>query len=391
MVLIMTAILYLVAATLLLLTMTEVHLSDFELRSTQALYAAESSVTLGVSRLRREPHYRSTTSDTFMVGNNPAMMTVDFQRNLFHNTTSLYHLTLKGTGVVPGWHASTARKIKQDVIVKPFALFAQNSVFISQNCHVIGDVHANGPVILESGSKVTGNVTSAALVQDQDDQTIVSGKTSFPEPNLTVPELDLLTYYPKYWYQGTQYEAQPLNHDTILLSQEGPNPAPFEKIEVYSGYWLAPDNPAGVFYLNEPLEGPIMALDLEGTLIIPPDFADAAFAFTGPASITPVDNFPAIVSAKPIDITFMDGADLRQYSNSIPTTHLQGLVYGESNILIRGNGTTGRVMTGSLVGTTITLETDLMLRIKYDNALLESPPPGIDFLELGAWQEAFAE
>ncbi len=91
MALITSAILYLVAVTLLLLTMTEVQISDFESRSTQALYAAESSVTLGLSYLRQEHNYRATASDTMMIG--PPSRQVDrFQRHRFRNRGAVNEL-----------------------------------------------------------------------------------------------------------------------------------------------------------------------------------------------------------------------------------------------------------------------------------------------------------
>jgi type II secretory pathway component PulK len=77
MVLILSAIMYLIASTLLLITMTEIHISDFEQRSTQAFYAAESSVTLGLSKLRENPDYRHKNDlyDT-SIGGNPGYFIV---------------------------------------------------------------------------------------------------------------------------------------------------------------------------------------------------------------------------------------------------------------------------------------------------------------------------
>jgi hypothetical protein len=170
MVLIMSAILYLVAATLLFLTMTEVHLADFEQRSTQAFFVAESSIARGISKLRQNPDDRTTTTDTMSIGGNVGSLNVQFHRKIFDNTTSLYQLILEGTGSVTGSHAAANRIVRRDVIVKPFAVFAQNNVLLSGGCQIIGNVHGNGSVILWPDSRITGDVTSSVSVQSDEGQ-----------------------------------------------------------------------------------------------------------------------------------------------------------------------------------------------------------------------------
>jgi len=66
-------------------------------------------------------------------------------------------------------------------------------------------------------------------------------------------------------------------------------------------------------------------------------------------------------------------------------------VYSQGDIIITGDGTTGMILSGSVVGSTIQLETNLMLHLKYNNALMADPPPGIDFIEIGEWQEPFSQ
>lgn len=397
MVIITSAILYLVAATLLLLTMTEVHISDYELRSAQALSIAESSITLGLAELRANPDYRTTTSELTTVGQHLGLMNVQYHRRIFHNATSLYHLRLEGTGSIEGLYAATQRVVEQDIHIKPFAIFARNSVTIEDGCKVIGHVHSNGPMILEEGSHVEGNISSSVFV-DVPDEAVSSGSISEHEPALAVPELDFSQYHLFYRYQGKQYTAGELAHDTVTLSAAEDNLPPFETLDLYSGYAPAsydPDdptaNPAGIFYTETPLSGEHTALDLEGTLVIPSSYSGETFSFTGPVRITPIGNLPAVISTKDIDVTVQDAEELKNYTTSLKHTHIAGLVYSQGDILMTGDGTTGTVLTGSLLGSKVRLNTNLMLHVEYDNVLFASPPPSIDFIELGAWREPFSQ
>ncbi len=397
MALITCTILYLVAATLLLLTMTEVQISDFESRSTQAFYAAESSVTLGLSHLRQEHNYRTTSSDTMMLGGNPALLSVSFEPQIFDNTTSLYHLTLRGTGAVSGPQTSTVRHIEQNIVIKPFALLANNTVTIGDNCRIMGNVHGNGPVTLGAKSRVNGNVSSSELIATTDVAVEVvdlvsDGRVSEHEPALLVPVLDFSQYYPTYWFHGEQGTAQPLTSDKVTLMAVGPDEPPAPEIIVYSGMPTS-ENPARIFYPTEPLQGPLTAIDLDGTLVIPSDYKDSSLLMTGPVRITPVENLPAIISARDIKLTLMNGEGLKKYAKSLKKTHITGLIYSCCDVLLRGPDLTGQIITGSVVGSTITLTTTtetIMFQVTYDPTLLSSSPPGIDFLEPGEWREPFS-
>jgi len=394
MALITSAILYLVAVTLLLLTMTEVQISDFESRSTQALYAAESSVTLGLSYLRREHNYRATASDTMMIGGNPALLSVEFQPGVFDNVTALYHLTLQGSGAVPGPQVSTARRVEQDIVIKPFVLFAEDSVTVGDNCRITGNVHGNGPVTLGTESAVEGNVSSAVLVAAADDAVdaadlVSDGRLNAHEPELMVPALDFALYYPTYRFHGEDGIAQPLTVDRVALSDDGPDEAPEAEIIVYSGIPTS-DNPAKIFYPQAPLQGPLTAIDLDGTLVIPHDYGASAFSMTGLIRITPEENLPAIISAHDIELTLMNGEWLKKFANSLKKNAISGLMYSCCDITLSGKDTTEKLISGSVIGRTIALSTDMIFRIDYDTALLAAPPPGLDFLESGAWRESFS-
>ena len=394
MALITSAILYLVAVTLLLLTMTEVHISDFESRSTQALYAAESSVTLGLSHVRREHNYRATTSDTMMIGGNPALLSVQFQPRVFDNITALYHVTLQGSGAVPGPQVSTARRVEQDIVIKPFVLLARNSVTIGDNCRVTGNVHGNGPVTLGTQSTVKGNVSSAVSVAAADSAVDVvdlvsDGRVNGHEPELAVPVLDFDQYYPTYWFHGEQGTAQLLTSDRVALSDDGSDKAPESEIIVYSGIPTS-DNPAKIFFPEEPLQGPLTAIDLDGTLVIPNNYSASALSMTGLIRITPVENLPAIISAKDIDLTLMNGEWLKKFANSLKKNDISGLIYSYHDVVLQGQNTTGQLITGSIIGVTVSVRTDMLFQLEYDKALLAAPPPGIDFFEFGEWRESFS-
>jgi hypothetical protein len=391
-----SAILYLAAATLLLLTMTEMQIADFESRSVQAFYAAESSVTLGLARLRQEPHYRAVASETMMVGGAPALLTVSVAPQVFDNTPALYHLTLRGVGAVPGPQAATIRRVERHVVIKPFALLAREAVTIGEYCRITGNVHGNGPVLLAPTSRVSGNVSSSVSVAATDPAITVTtliadGQAQPQEPAITIPNLDVARYYPTYWYQGMQGQAQPLTVDALALSADGADEPPAPHILVYSGI-PTPDNPARIFYPDHPLEGPLTAIDLDGTLVIPPQYAASTLTMTGPLRITPVANLPAIISARDIDLTIMNGEDLRRYASSLKKTRITGLIYGSGQIILRGQATVGQEIVGSVVGATIVLDTapgTAQFQATYDAALLTAPPPGLDFLELGDWREVF--
>ena len=82
---------------------------------------------------------------------------------------------------------------------------------------------------------------------------------------------------------------------------------------------------------------------------------------------------------------------LKKYANSLKKNRINGLVYSDNGISIDGQGTTGIVLHGSVLGANISLATNLVLDVKYDHALLASPPPGIDFFELKEWREIFGQ
>ncbi len=387
MVLILTVIMYLAASTLLIITMTEIHLADFGQRSTQAFYAAESGFVLGLSKLRTNPYYRTDTSETLRAGANTIMLSAEFYDGVNDGKgqylkvldPSLYRLIVRGSGTVPGSHASAKRKVERDVLVKPFVLFAKNAITLKGGSAVSGNIHANSIVSIAKQATVKGDVTSSVKVDYEDGA--VDGSVSQEEPKIDLPEFPLPLYYPKYRYKGNEYSAKPVEHDTILLDTYGGKDPPVPSIDLYSGF-PSTGNPAGVFYLDTVATGTPITIKISGTLLIPqPGMLDVQ----GAVSITPVDNFPALISAKNLKIDMIGG--LEKFSKTIEKSRIQGLIYTNGNISLSGNDTTGEIITGSTFGQNITITGNPDLQITYDSSVYSDPPPGIDLIELGEWRE----
>jgi hypothetical protein len=215
-------------------------------------------------------------------------------------------------------------------------------------------------------------VTSSVSVQSNEGQ--VSGTTSSNEPPLQIPELSFDLYYPRYWYDdGTglrEYEAKPLAQDTITLEKSGSEEPPVPSIELYSGF-PSSDNPAGFFYPESEITGQFAALEVEGTVIIPSSYPASTFALQGLVKIIPLDDFPALLSVKDTHITFIP--NLKKFSGSLKKSDIQGLIYSQGNLAFTGNGTTGKLITGSLFGLNVDLTTDQFFQINYDRKLFASP------------------
>lgn len=389
MVLVLSAIMYLIASTLLLITMSEVHISDFEQRSIQALYAADSSATLGLSKLQQDPNYRTTTSDSFLIGGNTVLLNVRFYDGtndgngyfLGSLEPSLYRLVLRGKGTVPGLHAAAKRTVERNVVLKPFALFAGNNVKLSGGADITGNIHGNNVVTIGLNSHVTGNVTSNRLVFQQG---TVTDTVSSLEPAISFPMLQGDQYFPKYRYEGAEYEVQPLIHDTVELLPAGKTEPPAPSIEVYSGFPTT-DNPAGFFYLNTDLPSDTLtAILVTGTVIIP---SSGTLTLDGIVRITPVANFPALISAKNLRITFI--GNLEKFSKGLKKSHILGMIYVWGNVSFTGNNLTENILRGSILGWDITVSGNPIFPIEYDPAIFSAPPPGIHFIEFGEWRERF--
>ena len=391
MVLILSAIMFLFASTLLLFTMTEVHISDFEQRSIQAFYAAESSVTLGLAKLRTNTDYRTDTNDTISIGGNTGLLNVQFYDGTHDNNghyrkalaPSLYRLALRGQGSVPGLNAAARRTVERDILVKPFVLFARNTVTLSGGCNIKGNIHGNSSVVIDSGDVVTGNVTSNGPVTNNGS---VTGTVSSLEPEIIVSPLPIDLYFPKYHYKGKEYKAKPLVHDTVTLSPVSGVDPPAPSIEVYSGFPTT-DNPAGVFYPDTEIIGPLTALQVKGTVVIPPAYPKNTVLINGVLTITPVDNFPALICEKDLDIRLI--GNLEKFLKSLKKNRIIGLISVKEDVSLSGTDTPGDIIQGSIFGNCIIVTANPTLQVTYNPAIISDPPPGIDLIEIGEWREIF--
>ncbi len=396
-VLVLSAIMFLAAGTLLILTMTEIHLSDFEQRSAQAFYAAESSVVLGMSRLQGEPDYRTNYSEPITIGTNTGMLSVEFYEGVQDGSGHylkalkplLYRLIIRGIGTVPGSGTAVHRTVERKVTIKPFALFAYNGeVTLQGDCTIDGNIHGNFGVNIGEGGEVKDDyyVTSSDLITIHSHATVEKKNVSSEEPPIFPPIIDkspVFWYYKEYFYEGTYYLAQPLKQETVILEGEDP---PYETVERYSGTYSS-ENPAGVFYPLSAITGGPVAIDVSGTLVIPPG---QSFSMSGAMTIQPVDNFPAIISEESLNITLM--GNLETYSDRIPKSQLKGLIFSDGSVTITGNNTTGEIITGSIIAQKISIACNSAFYLNdAEHATYSDPPPGFKFIETGEWQEVLRD
>lgn len=371
MVLILTTIMFLIAGTMLIITMTEIHLADFEQRSTQAFYLAESGITLGLSELRASGgDYRHTKGAPHytLVGGNPASITTQ----VYETRSSLYHLMIRGIGVVSGSQTQVKRTVQREVLIKPFVLFAQNKVILNNWCTIDGNIHANNSITIADGVKVEdGNISSSGLIEDH---RIEKNEEVKVEPKIPFPDLPLNLYTKK---------AQPLfPNPEILLPEEGEDELELRIIEIFKKPHPE-NNPDGVFYIDQEIpENVRIILNLEGTLII------YNTNFHGMLSIKPVENLPALITVGGLNITL--DRDLEKSSSTIKKSLIEGLIYSYGSITLTGINTTGSpLIIGSLFGNNITITGNPSFQIKFDPAIFADPPPGLELIDFGEWDEVF--
>ncbi len=397
MVLILTVVMFLAAGTLLIITMTEVRLSDFEYRSTQAFYGAESAIAIGLANLRQQIETYGPIA--YEVGGNPGYFEIS-TRSL---PPSVYHFILCGTARVSGWQASATRTIEREVTIKPFAIFAQKQVRLAGQCAIEGNVHGNATVEVGPSASITGNVTASTTPvfnQGVIDGDHVSSELDSLEPEISFPELATDLYgwtYPCTEADGAPglCEAQPLIHETLLLDLDGDPETPEETVELLSSDIESTDNPARLFYLNLVIpEASLVAFHVYGTVIIPSEYPSNTVSFEGAFMIEPLStwshHFPALISAKSLGITFR--ADLADKSSSIADNQITGLIYVLGDLALTGEAS-GKIITGSLFGRNITITGNQAapLQVSYDPAIFTTPPPGFDLIELGGWKESVFE
>ncbi|GAK59179.1 integral membrane protein CcmA involved in cell shape determination [Candidatus Vecturithrix granuli] len=397
MVLILTVMMFLAAGTLLIITMTEIRLSDFEYRSNQAFYGAESAIALGIANLRQESAAYGPIA--YEVGGNPGYLEISTR----FLPPSVYHFILCGAARISGWQASATRAIEREITIKPFVVFAENQVTLTGQCTIEGNVHGHATIEVGPSVTITGNVTASTtpvLNQGTIEGDHISSDIGTLEPEISFPELAIDFYswtYPCTGIDGAPIfcEAQPLIHDTLLLDLDENPETPEETIELFSSDVSSTNNPARIFYLSfEVPEASLTAFNVYGTVVIPSDYPSDTVLLKGSFMIEPLNtssnHFPALISAKPLSMTFRE--DLANKSDSIAENHITGLIYVLGDLTLISE-TSGEIITGSLFGRNITITGNqaAATEISYDPAIFTTPPPGFDLIELGAWRESVFE
>ncbi|HWP47325.1 MAG TPA: polymer-forming cytoskeletal protein [Candidatus Limnocylindrales bacterium] len=381
----MVSILYLLGISLLLLSFTETTLSDLEVRSMQSLYLAESALAEGLAKLRTNPDYRTDLNDTLPIGTNVGLYSVKFydgtnDGNGYYRpalSPFLYQIILAGKGTVPGFRTSAQTEIEAEVVLKPFVMLSEESLDIRDGSVIQGNIHANQQVTLSPASTVTGNVTTSGSLTNQG---TVTGVISFLEPSIRLPVLTTQPYYPTYTYQGTTYSAQKLTSVSVPLPNPPGNPPPYPNIEFYQGT-TSSGNPAGVYYVDEPITASLVQIDLTGTLILLPSAGD--LNISGAVRITPVGSFPAILSSRHLQIRMMGNLS----SFGVTGNLIQGLIYTDGDILLIGEDLSGRAVEGMLIAHGITTQGIPNLQINYTPSILSNPPPDLDLIEVLSWKQ----
>jgi cytoskeletal protein CcmA (bactofilin family) len=383
--LLITSILYLLGVALLLVAFTETTLSDLEVRALQSFYLAESALAEGLAQLRTNPDYRTDLNDTRSIGSNFGMYSVAFYDGTNDGnghyraalSPFLYQIIIEGKGIIPGPKTSAQTEIEIEAVLKPFVMLAEDTLDVGDGSLIQGNIHANQRVILSPASTVQGNVTTHGMLNGGG---VVSGTTSFLEPSIYLPTLTTMPYYPTYTYQGSTYSAQPLTPVVVPLPNLPGNPPPYPTITRYQGT-ANPGNPAGIYYLDQPITANLAQIDLTGTLIILPAAGDVNIQ--GAVRITPVAPFPAVVSSNNLNIQMMGNLN----AFGVMGNRIEGLIYADRDITLVGADVSGEIIHGSLIAHTISVQGNPSLETTYAPEVLSNPPPDLDLIEVLSWKE----
>ena len=393
-VLLLSVLMYFIATTMLIFTMREIRRTDRMHRSHQAFYAAESAISMGISKLRDDSNYRQKNDSEYIsIGKNPATLTVqtydgiDDEAGYYRSSlpASLYLRVLRGIGLVSGAQMVVKRIVEREIVVKPFVLFAHQNLTVRGRCTIDGKHYGN----LHGNHTVTIGKNVSVKDADVTSHTTVSVKgTSSPgtEPEIAFPEFSFDHYFPQYTYNGEIYDAEPLTLSSVieLVADDEEVELPGSQIKIYKGKPDSSTNPAGVFYLDSIDESSetLTVIEVEGTVIIR---SSGSLTMRGVITITPVENFPALISEKSLSLTLLGNLD--RFSAGIPENRIHGLIYSSGNISLTGENTTGEIISGSIWGRNITIQGNPVFKMVYDPALMSDSPPGIELIEQGAWKE----
>lgn len=399
-VVILSAIVYLAIVALLILAATETQIAYYEQRTMQAFYGAESALTLGIADLRGYNGEKvSVFNEAVIIGGEPATFSSHLEKPKKKETgvESLYHHSLVGTATRTGPNGATTRAVQQDIVIKPFALFASKSLQLRGGCAIAGHAHGNDSVSLDAGALIDGNLTSSAGAPAFSEQ--VTGKAQ-GEEEMRLPIIPLRAYYPKYIYKGEVFEAEPLAlPETIPLIAKDDAQPPAAELRLYA-QTPSVKNPAGVFYvsseINSDASGALVALAIQGTLLL-----EHPAKLRGIVQISAVDNFPALVnfSENPLEITVIPPELITPFmdltvgsSRALPDDSLiQGLIYSSGDVAITAEGVSGTALKGGIFAKNITLTGNPTLKMEYNLRVLTNSPPGLQLVERSEWREYLTE
>ncbi|MCP4400326.1 MAG: hypothetical protein GY801_23840 [bacterium] len=399
-VLVLSAIIYLAVSTVLLMTMTEIHLSDFERRSIRAFYLAESAIALGVARLRSDPANLALFSDT--VPGKFDSFNITFTPKPYDDHESRYNLRLEGQGVISGPTASAKRRVLREIMLKPFTLFAREQVDLQNLCRITGNIHGNARVDIGAGVEVEGYVSSHTEFAISEDAVLPEDEEPALEPEIDFPAIAPDRYWPKYLYKGQVYEAQALSLTTSidLSSEEESSEPPAKILNVYRGQADLDKNPAGVFILNAEIDDEtnetLSVIDVQGGSVLLP--ASVPFRLRGIVHITPVENFPALLKLGAEEtsfslISFVTLEDFLDVGNSeiakLPKENsIEGLLYSLGTIMLTADSGSITIH-GSIWANNIILKGNATCAVDFAPELLTNPPPGLNVVDYGEWRELF--
>lgn len=415
MVIVLSAIIYLAVTVLLLMITVETHVSYSEQRSMQALFGAESFLTLGVADGRAlNGEWRNSVHEQITFGDE---LTIFYTRVAgndkvdTHQKRSLYCGEHRGTAAVYGPNGLTKRQVWESVRIKPFALFAEKGVSLQTGVKIVGhsndtkaNVHGNTHVYLASGVSVDGNVTSNGEIRCAMSaacpENSANGKIQ-SDCRLSVPQIAERLYYQRYMYQGKVYEAEPLGtpERIPLIPKEEDGQTPAQAVHCYVRRPSAGKNPAGVFFadatINDETSNTLTNFDIEGTLILR---GAGEWNIKGIVKIDAVEQFPAILkfSDEPLSLTYIPFATIQPFlsergGDMNQTNHISGLIYSTGNVALASNGVGGELLNGSVFAQNITISSDLQFLMRYNLRLLTDSPPGLQLVERFNWREKIGD
>ncbi len=404
MALVLSVIIYLFVNTLLLLTITEIHLADFQQRSSQAFYLAETAMTKAICSLRGNHKMHTISEDIITTNGREELFAITVQPRTIKEKNSWYNLILTGSGVVTGTESPVKRMIEREIVIKPFAIFADNSVTLKHMCNITGNIHGNASVTIGDPETVTinGDVSTNGNLIGVNEDTI-NGKPSEHEIVITFPNISEDDYL-NYTYNGLPRTASPLQYDDIALEDKD-SPLPISQIRIYYGEPTA-NNPANVFYLNERINDDGIGskrwtiINVNGTVILN---SPGSMTIRGIMKIDPVDYFPGLVKTEPgsLDLKFRSVEEIKPYLpedsdsadiiNKIPDKNeIKRLLYSVEGITLTPEAS-GVTIDGSIFARDVTIEDGSTVNVNYDKKIMEKFPPGLLLVDYLDWGEKFGQ